>query len=243
MRVLAAALLPLACGHEVPADTGDTAPDVGGPATVAAVRDALDAGTLWEGSAVALSGVVATTGITGDGSAFFVQDVGGGERTGIRIHLGDVFDPVPASPGAVLDVAGTIAFYDEVPEIAVTAAGDVVGGGTADPVADPLACDTTDPAPWEGGLVSVADLVTTGPVDAYGEAPTACGLALDDLFTDFDLTEGTACVTASGVILLVRGEARLAPRDAGDLSSCGAALSPPPAGRPARRTPCAASSS
>ena len=242
MRVLAAALLPLACGHEVPADTGDTASGAGGPTTVAAVRDALDAGDLTEGGAVALHGVVATTVVTPDGSAFFVQDPGGGPHSGIRIHLGGVFDPVPAEPGAVLDVAGTIAVYDGVPEIAVATAGDVVRTGDADPVADSLACPIADPSPWEGGLVSAEDLVTTGPVDAFGEAPTACGLTLDDLFADFDLPGGTTCAAASGVILLVRGEARLAPRDPQDLSSCGAPPSPP-AAPPARRSPCAPSPS
>jgi len=152
-------------------------------------------------------------------------------------------DPVPAAPGHVLDVTGRLAVYDGVPRIAVAAAGDVLRAGTGNPVADPLPCATADHAPWEGGLVTVSELATTGPVDAWGEAPTACGLALDDLFTDLALTGGTTCASAGGVILRVRGAARLAPRDATDLSSCVTGDRHLLPDRPARRPPCALPSS
>jgi hypothetical protein len=238
---LAVTVLPFACGQVGPVETGETAPDP--PATVSSTRDALDGGTLDEGDGVALAGVVATTPVSQGGEAFFVQDSGGGERSGIRVHLAGVFDPVPVHPGAVLDLSGTIAWVDGAWEVAVTAASDVVRTGTGDPVADPLSCAATDPGAREGGLVAVADLATTGPTDAFGETPTTCGYLLDDLFVDVDLAEGTTCASATGVILRVRGDVRLAPRDAADLVSCQVPDSHPTPASPAWRAACALSSS
>ncbi|MBN1336987.1 MAG: hypothetical protein JXB39_13600 [Deltaproteobacteria bacterium] len=237
MRVVTTSVLSLlACASRSPTETGDTAPEAATPWRVETVRDALEAGALVEGDSVILPGVVATTGVSAGADAFFVQDAGGGAQSGIRVHLGPVLDPVPARPGAVVDLGGTIAFYDGVPEIALAAASDVVRTGSADPVADRLSCGATDPAPWEGGLVVVADLLTTEAEDAYGEIPTACGVTLDDLFTDLGLAGGTFCAEVTGVILRIRGAYRLAPRDAEDLRSC-VRLHSPPVG-PARRIPC-----
>lgn len=196
-------------------DGDDTSTPPGGT-TVADVQQ----GEVAADEAVLLEGVVATTGLSGDGKGFFVQDAGGGPWSGIYIYLYGSFDDLQVAPGDVLDIAGTVTEYYDFTEISVTSTYDISKSGTAEVTADAVSCGESDWEQWEGGLIRIDGVEMTSPVNSYGEVETTCGVKIDNMFFDFDGGSGATCASITGALAFSYEEFKLEPRTEADLVDC-----------------------
>ncbi len=197
------------------ADDLDCTPGEAVTATVAEVQQGAVSGT------VTLEGVVATTDINDSGSAFFVQDAGGGEYSGVMVYLsGDAAGAVEVARGDTVDLTGSVAEYYDFTEVQVTDPADVVVTGSATPTADALTGAPEDWEPWEGCLVTLSNVTLAGSDDGHGATPTDwTDLSLGTFLYDWtaDYGDGDAFSTVTGPIYYSWEAFRVEPRDADDL--------------------------
>lgn len=166
---------------------------------------------------VRLSGVVAVNDVSAGDRDLFVQAPGGGAWSGVLVYL-PAGSTLAVEAGDVLDVVGTVTEYYGLTEIVVADGADVgPTGGTAVPVATALESAPADWEAYEGVLVALSDVSTTGAADTYGAAPTNYGsLLIDDTFTDW-ATTGTAWGRVTGPITYGFDAYRVLPRSVADL--------------------------
>jgi predicted extracellular nuclease len=166
---------------------------------------------------VRLTGVVAVNAVAAGDRDLFVQAPGGGAWSGVLVYL-PAGSTLAVDAGDVLDVIGTVTEYYGLTEIVVADVAEVTPTGTtAEPFITALSAAPADWEPYEGVLVSVDGLATTGEADGYGAAPTNyAGLLIDDTFTDWAAT-GTAWGRAIGPVTYGFESFRLLPRDSADL--------------------------
>ncbi|MDP2307241.1 MAG: hypothetical protein Q8P18_14540 [Pseudomonadota bacterium] len=165
---------------------------------------------------VTVEGVVATTPAAEDdgSSTFFVQDAGGG--SGLAVYTPDVV--VDVAVGDVFTLSGSAEEFYEFTQlrIADTATDMELTGTGSIAVAESLAAAPTDWEPYEGALITLADLEVTAE-GKFGEVETNYGIKLDTLFYENDAEMGSRFSTVTGVVYYNFSEWKIEPRDASDL--------------------------
>lgn len=198
----------------LPRDAADVGGGSTGEPSDASVSD-VQQGTVGSGSVVTLTGVVATSPASFDGSGFFVQDPGGGEWSGIYIHKGGAKFEVEA--GDVLTIKGTVTEYYDLTEIVVADMADVQMTGTGTPVVTNLSAVPSDWEPYEGVLLSLDSVEITSDEDEYGQVSTDWSILVDDLFYDHGLGDGDVVSSLTGPLQYGFEEWKICPRAASDL--------------------------
>ncbi len=166
---------------------------------------------------VTLEGVVVVSGLTADGTSFWVQDEGGGEWSGLRVYLDGVeTSPVP---GQVVDLTGLAQEYYDETELLVADAADIeVRGSTALGVT-PLSRAPSDWESYEGVLVELLDVEILSDPDGYGESVTSHNLTIDDAFFPYYDGFGPGLYDSiTGPIAYTYEAFKVEPRSASDIS-------------------------
>ncbi len=170
---------------------------------------------------VSISGVIATSQTTSGN--FYVQEVGGGENSGLYIYAWDEAE-TEITLGDVLDIEGYVTEYEtddsSLTELTVKEAGKIqVTSQGASVTVDTLdAASVVDWEVWEGCLVQLGTLTTTTAADDHGTVGTDAGISLDDQFYSVDVVSGTTFASVTGLISDYYGW-KLNPRDENDLVS------------------------
>lgn len=207
---------------ETPDDTdgGNTdLPDsCSGGTTIADVQG----GTFVDGDEVEIACAVVTGELTAGGEAFFVQDPGGGEWSGMYIYLygGMEADELDISEGDLITLAGVVSEWNDLTEISIATAYDVAVIGEYPVTVDAVDCSTADWEPWEGCLISIDGLEVTSWPDNYGQVETSCGLTFDDMYFDYNSGTGAVCSPVVGALTYSYEAYRLLPRDEDDMAGC-----------------------
>ena len=170
---------------------GSIAITVAGARPVTALE--VQRGDIQVGTAVALEGVVFAVEPDRDFTDLYVQDPGGGARSGI--YLRDLRTLAPAevgvAPAAIGDKVRVTGTYVERRGRSILEFTTIELIGTGTPVASVLAIADVDPTLWDGCFISIADVVVTNPmVDAYtwqiapAATPTGPTLLVETLLYD-----------------------------------------------------------
>jgi len=169
----------------------------------------------------AVSGVIATSGLTTSGTpGFFVQEAGGGEKSGLFVYLDKKIDTsaMDIQPGDVMDLTGDATVYYDFTELAIYDAADInLTGDTAKVTATPLSTAPADWNFWEGALVTIDSPTATEPENTYGECPLDWGIVIDDWLTSYTATAGTTWDSITGEITYAYSQVGIQPRSAADL--------------------------
>jgi predicted extracellular nuclease len=138
------------------------------------------------GDVVILEGVIATSGLTFNKLGFFVQEPAGGPYSGIFIFNNKAVFNV--APGDVLTIAGTYQEFNELSELSVPGAANIMKTGTA-PVPAPVLVTSAEigtggalSEQYESVLVKIQNAKVSAPVDANNEFVVDNVLHVDDLF-------------------------------------------------------------
>lgn len=194
--------------------------------TIPEVHDAVDAADARNPKqspriAVEVEGV-ATTGLTESGEAgFFIQQEGGGAKSGMFVFFHEKLDPssLEIEPGDVVQISGDATVYYGFTELAVYEASDIVEVGTATVATDVFSDAPADWDPWEGALVQILDPIATADTSKYGECPLDIGLVMDDWFVLVEANDGDGWDSITGVITYGYETYGIQPRDLDDLVS------------------------
>ena len=215
---------------------GVTDDDVGGAEGVwseggSDVADMQRAG-LGDGTPVSLSNVVVASTMSIEAPGFYVQDVGGGEWSGVFVFTQAVEtasgNPEPAAltvnVGDVLNLSGTSMEYWGMTQLVLESMDDIEVIGTSAAVTKTaLDAIPSDWEPYEGVLVSIADVDITGVPVAEGEgvgeiAPeTNWNLSVADQLMDIELEAGDSFSSVTGIVTYSWDLYRIAPRTTADL--------------------------
>ncbi len=177
------------------------------------------------GDLVILEGVIATSGLTNNKTGFFVQEPAGGPYSGLYIFNNKaVFNVVP---GDVLTIAGTYAEFNDLSELNVPGAANIMKTGTA-PVPAPILVTSAEigtggakSEEYESVLVKIQNAKVTTGVDGANEFIVDNLLRVDDLF--FAPANwpkpmvGAAYTTIVGPLYFSTANFKLVPRSANDL--------------------------
>jgi predicted extracellular nuclease len=189
--------------------SGDPVDEPSEDATISDVQT----GAYSEGDSVTLEGVIATTQSDGDG--FFVQDVGGGEYSGIYVYGSST----EVSVGDELTITGEVTEYYDFTEIVVGSDSDISITGSGSATSTTLSEAPADWEVYEGVLIRVEDISLTSEADEYGQCDTSWdGLTLDDLLYDYydDYFSGDSFEHITGALGYGYSAWRLYSRDASD---------------------------
>ncbi len=185
-------------------------PDPVDDATVSAIQG----GDIEEGATVTVA-VVVTSEVDLDEKGFFVQDIGGGEYSGVYVYRGSAS---AVSIGDMVEVTGVVTEYYGLTEIVVSDDADIV---VTDPGEGIIATDAVSTTPsdwesWEGCLVTIFDVTVTSDDDGYGAVDLDNGLLLDDLLHSHGASDGDGFDEITGIITWAYSAWRINPRD-GDI--------------------------
>ena len=174
---------------------------------------------------VELTEVVVTSEINYKGEGFFVQEVGGGEYSGIYVYLLPDAQTVEIEIGDVISISGEAVEYYDLTELKVSAAEDITAHAATETVVvdviDPLS--VSDWEVWESCMVTIADVTVAGAVDEHGDVRTDVSvgtdlwLLVDNMFFNFSADVGTNWTSVTGPITYSYDDWRIAPRDDYDL--------------------------
>lgn len=183
--------------------------------TVEALQRGTDAGTVSDGDPVELSGVVVTSNMTSDGKAFFVQDYGGGEWTGVYVYVGS--SGAAVSKGDTVNISGVSKEYFDLTEVdASTGSVTILDVDSAPPiVATVLSEAPSDWEPYEGCLLELQDVEITSAVDSYGQASTSYGIFVDDLLATPPVSDGDVFSAIRGPLYYSYSEWKVEPESDG----------------------------
>jgi len=194
---------------------GDPPPDP----TTATVVD-IQTGVIAEGTEVTIAGAVVTS-IQGS-SGFFIQDLGGGEYSGVYVYSGG--DDLGVSPGDVITITAETTEYYELTELVLNDAADVTLTGTDTVVAD-IVADAKDWEVWEGCHITVPDLEATSAPDEYGVTTLSNGLVIDDMIwfyhDEMDVAAGDSWASITGGLAYGYGAYSLNPSSSADFVAVG----------------------
>ncbi len=177
------------------------------------------------GELVMVQDVVVSTPWTADGDVFWVQDPGGGERSGIAVYL-PAPDGYSPTPGDELTLCGSYDEFFDQSQLAIQSSSDVsMSGRVAAPTPMTVMPSEVGVAPagedWEGVLVVVDASSVTEAANRFGE------WIVDDvlMLTPEFFPEGAwplpmiddTFTSLTGVMTYSFGRYKLAPRDAADI--------------------------
>ena len=168
---------------------------------------------------VELVDVVVTSQINYKGDGFFVQEQGGGEYSGLYIYLVGSGKDVDVNIGDVISLEGSISEYYDLTELTLADSGDLVAsGGTAD-----VTIDNVDPSsvsdwePWESCLIDIGEVTATSDLNEYGEVTTDAGVKIDNMFFNFEASNGLTWEFVAGPLSYSYSEWKLNPRSEDDM--------------------------
>ncbi len=193
---------------------------VGGPEAPSVTVYDIQSGDVSEGASVEIVDVVVTSPLEIDedygSGAFYVQDAGGGEYSGIYVYVYGGEDLL-IEPGDTVTLSGSISEYYDLTEISLDA-DDLEITGTATVTTDSVNADTIgDWEVWEGCLIQIGSSEITKS-NGYGDYYLDNGLLIDNVFMDFDDgLEGTIYSSITGPLYYSYSEWRLLPRSEDDL--------------------------
>jgi predicted extracellular nuclease len=197
------------------ADLAGYVPPVIEPASISDVQQGNAMGT------VILENVVVTSPMTskeGVNNGFYVQTQGGGEWSGVFVYRQDGFGAFVAEIGDVLTLQGEITEYYDATQIVVKDIEDLTDTETtASVVATSVDPSTvSDWENWESCVVDLGIVGVTSDVDEYGEVQTSVGINIDNLFYQFQATNGQN-YGLTGVVGYAFENFKVFPRDENDL--------------------------
>ena len=198
---------------------GSGGSDPAGPGVDASIAE-VQQGEVDEGERVTITGAIATSGLSTDGSGFFAQDVGGGSWSGIYVYVYDEVEAVlgELAAGDVVNFTGEIKEHYGLTEIKVTSPDDItLTGETADVSVDVMGDEPIDWETWEGCLITVESVTVTGDEDEYGGSPMDNGMYIGRDFMDVDAPDGTSFSSVTGPLTYDRDEYRILPRSTADI--------------------------
>jgi len=173
-------------------------------------------GNVAEDSTVALRNVVITsqTMTMNDKGKFHIQDLGGGDYSGILVYVQS--GSYEAVIGDTIDLTGIYVEYYELSELKVNAA-DIVANSTATPVASQISATPADWEVYEGCLVTISETTVNDVVDNFGEVSLSIGVKMDNEYFDHS-TEPGDVINVSGIITYSYSAFKINPRSGSDLS-------------------------
>lgn len=203
-----------------PSTVGDSGPPDDAAAAIT-IQD-IQQGAIAAGTEVTLEQVTVSSGLTWAGDAFYLQQPGGGERSGLQVYLDGVMDPVDPQVGRGANVTGLVMEDGISTALWVDHREDVEWVEAAmPPVADELVGpQVSDWSVWEGGLVQVVDVQVLSLPDPYGALHSSAGVGFGSLFQAVTVPVGTVCAQVWGVVTCSTWGCQVNPRDPQDLVGC-----------------------
>ena len=174
---------------------------------------AIQRGMIPAGTEVNLTGLI-VTGETAFG-AFYVQDAGGGEYSGIRVQVDQGWAEVVV--GDEVSVIGTVAedYGRTQIEMADLTQMSITGSGT--PEATTISTKPSNWEPYEGCLVTILGSKANTGEDQYGQAELNYDILMDDVYYDFDINPGQGFTSITGPVDFSYGKYLVLPRTQVDL--------------------------
>ncbi|MEC7987416.1 MAG: hypothetical protein VX278_19765 [Myxococcota bacterium] len=166
---------------------------------------------------VQLEGVVVTTEMAEEG--FWVQDLGGGEWSGIYVYTAQISDTVSVNVGDVLNLTGEVSEFYDLTEITVTSLGDIEVVGTGETaVTTSVSSAPSDWESYEGVLIALENAEIVEELDYGNCSLNYNGIILDDELYRYEVSAGDVFPALTGVVTYSYGEFKLYPRDESDMS-------------------------
>lgn len=210
-------------------DGGSATETTGTPGTVT-IYD-IQKGMVPVDSVVEIKNVVLTTPVMYDEGAVFVQEMAGGEYSGIYLYMySEVIDSLDLTPGDVVNVKGTYTEFFDFSEITVTSSADlqIVSSG---PVPEPALVAAADVGTngakaeaYESVLVKVENVMVTDAAPGFGEFEVDGVLRIDDFFYPFEgpmVSNGDVFTSIVGPVMWSFDNFKIAPRSLDDLDGGG----------------------
>ncbi|MBW1880348.1 MAG: hypothetical protein JRJ84_18460 [Deltaproteobacteria bacterium] len=175
------------------------------PWTVAEVRAEEPA----TGTRLTLGEVIITSPRSADREAFFVQDPGGGDGSGLRVAVRGSLPQWPPAVGTPVRLSGRIRWTgaDPLLDLSALADGEVLGGPEL-----PVTVEWSEAGDLGFALVRLADVTVTSPPDPVGHADTDTAAGLSDAF-GVPLPGWNAAGDLTGIVV---EPDRIAPRNPAD---------------------------
>ena len=188
--------------------------------------------SLSEGTPVTLNNVVVSSTMSIEAPGFYVQDVGGGEWSGVFVYT-QAIETAAGLPddaaftvnvGDVLNLSGTSKEHWDETQLVLESIDDVERIGTsAEVTTTTLDAPPTDWEPYEGVLISIADVEITRvpePDDGSREAApvTNWDLSVADKLMEIEMEAGDSFSSITGIVTYSWDLYRIAPRTSADLA-------------------------
>ncbi len=186
-------------------------------------------GKVTEGTIVTLNGVIATSQVSEENTAFFVQEPDGGQWSGIYVYVYDevVEKVADLEPGDIVNLTGEYTEFFEMSEITVTSANDIEITGFED-APDPEVVSPADVANggslaenYESVLIQVNDVTVTNPDLGHNDFEVTGGLIVDDFFYYREPADGETFTSIAGPLNYSFDNFMIEPRDADDYNGSG----------------------
>ncbi|MCA9660434.1 MAG: hypothetical protein KC486_18970 [Myxococcales bacterium] len=178
-------------------------------------------------SIVKVNNVVVSTPVQADNGAVFVQEMAGGEYSGIYLYMYDeVLMGLDLAPGDVINLTGEYTEFYDFSEITVKAPEDIqIVSSGAPPTpevvnAADIATGGAKAEAYESVLVTVQNVTVTNPDLGFGEFEVESSLHVDDFFYPNmgpSYPSGTTIDSITGAMLYNFEEFKLAPRSLDDI--------------------------
>jgi len=156
-----------------------------------------------------LGEVIVTSPRTADREAFFVQDPGGGDGSGLRVAIRGSLPPWPPAVGTPVRLSGRIHWTGSDPVLDLDALDDGEVLGEPEP---PETVEWTEAGAMGFALVHLPEVTVTSPPDPVGHADTDAGTGLSGAF-GVPLPEWSATGDLTGIVV---EPGRIAPRTLAD---------------------------
>ena len=174
---------------------------------------AIQKGMIPAGTEVNLTGLIVTAE-TAFG-AFYVQDAGGGEYSGILVQVDQGWAEVII--GDEVSVIGTVAEDYGRTQIDMTDLTKMSITGSGTPEATTISSKPSNWEPYEGCLVTILGSKADTGEDQYGQAELNYDILMDDVYHDFDINPGQSFTSITGPIDFNYGKFTILPRTQADL--------------------------
>jgi predicted extracellular nuclease len=120
--------------------------------------------------------------------------------------------------GEVYTLSGSAEeFYDFTQLRVVDTNTDMTLTGTGTPMSESLSEAPADWEPYEGALLTLADVTVMSEEDEFGEVSTNYNIGIDNLYYEHESANGDTFATVTGVVYYSFSEWKIEPRDAADL--------------------------